>query len=779
MNENKNQSSSKENTNVIKDDKYTTNSNKPQGEKGKPKGRPHRNKDRSRKDSDPKTGTELKVVGNGENKTSEPQITDAKVNDAEWYVWNEETSKGYSDFAFNVKPGISYEATRNSTIANGVQITNSSMSKQYQMPGIAIYKYIPLYGNSTSPQSTINVVSQQVWKRVRNLLSNNQTRYEAADMFMYLLAMDQVYLMIHELKRIFRLVNTFTNENREIPRKILNALGFDFNDIVSNLANYRTKLNIIIGDVNTLYVPDIFDIFKRRAVMGQSIIMDDSSKPGQLIIPEASGYMVFDPVLMSTGSCLSYVDKIDMFGTNKWIDGTSSKNTTSSMTYTKFSMDKVLTQIQRLVQTLTLDQEISMMSGDISKAFDSQLFSLPYLGELETVDIVTDDNLREQFKNSLVLDIPGANYSDMVASGKSNKETQAMQDINLSPLRFSCAAPSGYTDPAGGNAAKNQYEYTVNKPLVYQKNGSIYSRATIYQCGGTTSQDGNQWSFTSKTKTSCYMTTAQLTNIASSLMLSTYLLDVYSDNPEWKLNLEWTRLMTIVAPTKEGTVNNSRGNFTYAPITDAQFSYERELAKSWNMGQSVTNANLTLTDFGTVHYGTELGIGWLVYTGYNAIRDGLNLPASVSNAMIQRSDSIVLTQFFQFNSGTLGTHNTALVNTSAGDLFSLDKSEVTILINVTTSSDNSIGNQYLDNGISKFNSRDVDAMMRGLDYAPRSYSVKNIAGSAGTRTTTSQRLTVDIAMESGKYGNRTAELSEKNIIEVHEAAFNGLFRKHL
>lgn len=778
MNENKNQISNKEDKCNGKDDKFSANTNKPQGEKAKSKGRPHRNKDRSRKDSDPKTGTELKVVGNGTSSTPEPRITDAKVNDAEWYIWNEETSKGYADFAFNVKPGISYDATRNSTIANGIQITNASLSKQYQMPGIAIYKYIPLYGNSTTPQSTLNVVAQQVWKRVRNLVSNNQTRYEAADMFMYLLAMDQVYLMIHELKRIFRLVNTFTNENRDIPRKILNALGYDFNDIVSNLANYRAKLNIIIGDINTLYVPDIFDIFKRRAVMGQSIIMDDSSKPGQLIIPEASGYMIFDPVLMSTGSCLSYVDKIDMFGTTKWLDGTSSKATTSSMTYTKYKMDTVLTKIQRIVQTLTLDQEISMMSGDISKAFDSQLFSLPYLGELETVDIVTDDNLREQFKNSLVLDIPGANYSDMVASGISNKETAVKQNINLSPLRFSCASPSGYTDPAGGNAAKNQYEYTMNKPIVYQRNGSIYSRATIYQCGGTSSQQGDPFSFTNTSRASCYMTTTQLTNIASSLMLSTYLLDVYSDNPEWKLNLEWTRLMTIVAPTKEGTVNTSRGNFTYSPITDAQFSYERALATSWNMNQTVGNAKLSLVDFGTVHYGTELGLGWLVYAGVNSVRDGLNLPSSVSNAIIQRTDSMVLTQYFQFNSGTLGMHNIAL-GQSAQDLFNLDKNEVTILVNVTTVSDNSIGNQYLDNGISKFNTRDVDAMMRGLDFAPRSYNCYNIAGEAGTRTTTQQRLSVNLSMESGKYGNRTAELTEKNIIEVHEAAFNGLFRKHL
>lgn len=56
-----------------------------------------------------------------------------------------------------------------------------------------------------------------------------------------------------------------------------------------------------------------------------------------------------------------------------------------------------------------LDEDINIMSGDILKAYgESGLYSLPMLGEEEQIEISHDADLLEQFKNSNVLDLPGA-----------------------------------------------------------------------------------------------------------------------------------------------------------------------------------------------------------------------------------------------------------------------------------------------------------------------------------------------------------------------------------
>lgn len=125
-------------------------------------------------------------------------------------------------------------------------------------------------------------------------VNSGKTNYEAPDLMIYIMAMDNIYLLIHEIKRLIRLAYLYVLENRDIPEKIFSALGVDQSNLIGNLANYRAQLNTRIAKANSLAVPANFNLFKRRAVMGSVVLTDEPNRPTQLIVPVSDGYFKFN-----------------------------------------------------------------------------------------------------------------------------------------------------------------------------------------------------------------------------------------------------------------------------------------------------------------------------------------------------------------------------------------------------------------------------------------------------------------------------------------------------
>lgn len=121
---------------------------------------------------------------------------------------------------------------------------------------------------------------------------------------LYIGAMDSIYLRVHELKRIFRLVQTYNMRNRDIPKNVLLALGVDIQDTVQNLAAYRARFNVLISKINTLAVPNTLKLFDRRALLGSIILTDDKDRPTQLIVPKSDGYYNYNATEYETGGAL-------------------------------------------------------------------------------------------------------------------------------------------------------------------------------------------------------------------------------------------------------------------------------------------------------------------------------------------------------------------------------------------------------------------------------------------------------------------------------------------
>lgn len=78
------------------------------------------------------------------------------------------------------------------------------------------------------------------------------------------------------------------------------------------------------------------------------------------------------------------------------------------LTAQRFSVGNLLNQLDNAISILLADEDINIMSGDIIKAYGSELYKLPLLGEEELQEFTYDVDLLQQFKNSVSIEIPGA-----------------------------------------------------------------------------------------------------------------------------------------------------------------------------------------------------------------------------------------------------------------------------------------------------------------------------------------------------------------------------------
>lgn len=88
----------------------------------------------------------------------------------------------------------------------------------------------------------------------------------------------------------------------------------------------------------------------------------------------------------------------------------SNLDATSIAVTNRLKLRTLIKALRADLDNLLANQDINVMAGDIMKAYDGNLHTLPYLVDNETVEFVYDENFLMQFKHATVLDIPTASY---------------------------------------------------------------------------------------------------------------------------------------------------------------------------------------------------------------------------------------------------------------------------------------------------------------------------------------------------------------------------------
>nr|QDY92376.1 capsid protein [Pink-eared duck picobirnavirus] len=151
------------------------------------------------------------------------------------------------------------------------------------IPGIMALDVVPVYGISKDWNSPLNIAARQIYTFVRHVNSGH-ANYDAANLMMYLLMMDNAYTFHMNLVRAYGFMRAILARNRYLPSTIIAAMGFDFEDLAANMAEFRAYINMYAVRLNAMAVPNVMPIFQRHAAMFSSVFADSDTDKCQMYV---------------------------------------------------------------------------------------------------------------------------------------------------------------------------------------------------------------------------------------------------------------------------------------------------------------------------------------------------------------------------------------------------------------------------------------------------------------------------------------------------------------
>lgn len=303
-------------------------------------------------------------------------------NDPEWYVPTDRNLADVASFSYNTILG---QSTGNS----GVYTPTGNGFGNY-VPGIASFRLIPTIGFATDETSPVNIAAINLYSDIRRANSGAKN-YDAPDLMSVILAMGQVYSCMSWLFRIYGLTNVYSSQNRYIPRALVTAQGVNFDSILENQADFRARLNTLVLQVNSIYVPKGMPLFDRWWRIYEKIYADSSTATAQIYQAIPVGFYLRDD---TTGDLT--------FTQLPWTDANNHQ----------LDYQTLITYATNMVNSLLYSEDVGTISGDVLKAFgDSGIYRLPMIPEDYVVTPDLSDEIRSQFENAKVFNLNLSNSS--------------------------------------------------------------------------------------------------------------------------------------------------------------------------------------------------------------------------------------------------------------------------------------------------------------------------------------------------------------------------------
>lgn len=269
---------------------------------------------------------------------------------------------------------------------------------RYQMTdGIMVFEWVPTVGvNSDSNKATtpLNMAVKALYSEIRHANSGARN-YEASDLGIYLMAADSLYNVYYDMLRVYGALRTFTPNNRYYPRSLVTALGYDFDDLTRNQANFLFYMQNFAAKLKEFAIPSVMRLFTRHMRYNSVIYTDGDTDKSQL-------YLFRQKVFFS-------YEKVDQV---KGLTPLTVPATGGDVSATTFHDGKQTTFADisgfadRLLNAFMNSDDVALISGDIIKAFgDASVNTLPLADLNYTTPIVKDDGMLTTINNLTIVPI--------------------------------------------------------------------------------------------------------------------------------------------------------------------------------------------------------------------------------------------------------------------------------------------------------------------------------------------------------------------------------------
>lgn len=406
-------------------------------------------------------------------------VPETRRNDVSWYTKNAQMMKDAASIPWTYPLG------------NRVEM------RPYDgyFPGIHTTVLVPGPGISIDENSPANIAGRDIYSFIRHKNSGH-ANYDPNDLMSYLLAVDEAYMLYYQAVRVYGAVKLYNNENRYGPKGIVSALGWDFEDVNANLAQFRYAINAFTVKLNALCVPKYWPYYARHAWIYSGIYADSQDAKAQLYAMVPGMYRRRDD---ATGTLLSF-----NLGTNTPVSDTNPVKMPSNITVQQWQ-----TAVTDVINALLSSEDVGIMSGDILKAYGREgLINISPMGEDYTLIPNYSEEVLSQIQNLTVYS--GAMLTDITMDNTINKgivKYSPYAKVNK-PVEMIGVAGFDYNKLYGLLPNNNQMLLNMHKSVIEPGDTMVATRLsamggnTLYKWDSSTSAmvelsgqitEGNVW----------------------------------------------------------------------------------------------------------------------------------------------------------------------------------------------------------------------------------------------------------------------------------------------
>lgn len=359
---------------------------------------------------------------NDRNREQTPPIpTDpTTTRRAEWYTANEQLLKDVASLSLSESLGNKVFVGNYST----VNTNNTIIVPDKYIAGVTNIKLLPTIGGKLTSTSAAQIAMRNIYSWVRHA-NSGRSNYEAPDLFMYLLAMGQAYRWYAWLRRLYGLARSYNAKNRYYPKRLIQSMGIDFEELHANLADFRYRLNSYAIKLGSMAVPTLPYFFETMSYFDH-VYLDAPSDKAQ-----------------------SYV--FDQYS-RMHLTQSGGDNPTYEIGYlpipTVVSMAQLWHMVNNSIDPILVNEDMNIMSGDILKAYGSDIMQLDSIPEDYVVLPTYDEAMLVTINNATITGRPHLSTDSITQSNgalECNIEIRpTYPDITLGKLlnfRFSNPTP--------------------------------------------------------------------------------------------------------------------------------------------------------------------------------------------------------------------------------------------------------------------------------------------------------------------------------------------------
>lgn len=326
--------------------------------------------------------TDSKVIRKGARNASdkmkglEDGTPNTRGNDVSWYTKNEQLVRDAASIPYSYPLGGEF----------------GSYASQRVLPGLMCLQLVTGPGIADSENSPVNIAARDIYSYVRHKNSGH-SNYDPNDLMSYLLAVDEAYMLYFNAVRAYGAMNLYNNENRYGPQRIVEGLGWDYEDLNANLAQFRYAINAYTVKLNALCVPSKLPYYQRHAWLYSGIYSDSTQ-------PKAQLYAFIPAVTRVRNDTTSHLECYDLKTAQKLED----KTTIGAAAVQQSKVSDWIKISNLVINNLLGSEDIGIISGDILKAYGREsLITIPAINDDYRITPIYSPEILSQIENATIL----------------------------------------------------------------------------------------------------------------------------------------------------------------------------------------------------------------------------------------------------------------------------------------------------------------------------------------------------------------------------------------